>query len=508
MKFLLRLLPAVLIFILTLGCSPNPPLTPSPTVEISPPLTETLLPESPDTFRTPTLSPDPNLALTLTPPATEETAKPPILVIITPDGLWKIWSNGIGLYKVSDDHIIAPQNTSAMPAPGGTYAAYITGDSRLRDLTLKIIHVERGLVYSIPLALPEYAIQQDAVQGDPDVEAARAVVERTSFAWSPNGSQLAFLGMREGPSSDVYTFSMVDFWVFTEEQANRGVQTIRWTDGPSQGISPTWSPDGRYILHAGVNTLGTGAGYDMAGVWAVDTQTGEVLDVYKPENSGAEIFVGWQDEDTFLVHSWTPVCGNERLRMVDILTGKTRMIWEGAFNGVAFTRVEGNGALLVSVDQYSAECKTRAGPGLFLLFGPEYIGMSTMVSEEAFLPVWSPEGRMFFARTAENVYGIELNDDVIIIRPLDAPFPGLPSVSDWWAARLVWASQAGVWVGALDAPPVQIFSSPASLPMISPNGKTVFFIAEEGLFVAHAPDFTPQLVGEGLLGTGAFWVKP
>ncbi|GAB4578298.1 MAG: hypothetical protein Fur0022_10330 [Anaerolineales bacterium] len=482
---------------------PDVLIVPSLTPE-SPPEIPTLLPTpSAQGEATPTNFPTPEISPTPTTEVSSSYTTGPWLVIITPDGAWVVSAEDSTLARVVDVPILAPQDTFAMPAPHGGFAAFITGNSRLQDLTLHILTLPRNLTRTIPLTLPEYAVQADALPGDPALEAARALVELTSLAWAPDGSRLAFMGMREGPTSDLYTFSMDEFWTAMPEDDAEGL--IRWTDGPSQGILPNWSPDGRYILHAGVNTLGTGAGYDMAGVWVVDTLTGEVQEVYTPAD-GAEIFVGWQDEDTFLVHSWSPVCGNENLRAVDIPSGEIRMIWDGAFNGVAFTREEGQGALLISVDQYLADCSPNLGPGLFLLFGPEYLGLDTIVSEEAFLPVWDAQARLFFARTADKVYAIEMDEDVIVIRPLMAPEPALPSASA--DGKLAWALRSGIWVGSLNTETVQIFASPASLPIWSPDGQTLFFVAEEGLYAAHAPEFVPQLIGEGLLGTGAFWVQP
>ncbi|HNB52534.1 MAG TPA: hypothetical protein PK530_11350, partial [Anaerolineales bacterium] len=421
----------------------------------------------------------------------------PWLVIITPDGAWVVNADGSGLARVIDLPILAPQDTFAMPAPRGGFAAFITGDSRMRDLTLHILALPRNLARTIPLVAPDYAVQADALPGDPDLEAARALVELTSLAWSPDGSQLAFMGMREGPSSDLYTFSMAEFWAVTPEDGEEGF--TRWTDGPSQGILPTWSPDGRYIVHAGVNTLGTGAGYDMAGVWAVDTQTGEVLDLYEP-NDGAEIFVGWLDAQTFLVYSWTPVCGNENLRTFNIETGEVHSLWEGAFNGVAFD--PGSGGVLITSEQFLADCMPggQAGAGYLPGGGPASLWLT---DQDAFIPVWDTSGQVFLFRTPDQVFATWPDG---FSSSVPAPGMALPSVSV--DGKFLWTVQSGVWVNTVDTEPVQVFPRPASLPVWSPDGQTLFFMAEEGLFAAHAPDFAPQLVGEGIFGTGAFWVRP
>ncbi|NUM43232.1 MAG: PD40 domain-containing protein [Anaerolineales bacterium] len=501
--FLLPLFLALACTTFTPNTSPTPSDATSP-LPVVDPSEETLPPTSTEPApATPPLGTPPAASLTetaapaSTPLPTTSSVLGPWLVIITPDGAWVLNADGTGIARVVSAPILAPQNTFAMPAPRGGFAAFITGDSRLRDLTLHILTLPRNLTRTIPLVAPDYAVQTDTLPGDPELEAARALVELTSLAWSPDGNLLAFMGMREGPTSDLYTFAMDEFWAVTPEDGEEGF--TRWTDGPSQGILPSWSPDGRYILHAGVNTLGTGAGYDMAGVWAADTQTGEVLDLYAP-NDGAEIFVGWLDAQTFLVHSWSPVCGNENLRAFDIETGEVRVLWEGAFNGVAFD--PGSSGVLITSEQFLADCMPGGQAGAVYLpaGGPASL---MLTDQDAFIPVWDATGQVFFFRTSDQVFAAWPNGFANVV-----PAPGMSLPSASVDGKFVWALPSGVWVGAADKEPRQIFSRPASLPVWSPDGQYLFFVAEEGLFVAHAPDFVPELVGEGVFGTGAFWVRP
>lgn len=70
-----------------------------------------------------------------------------------------------------------------------------------------------------------------------------------------------------------------------------------------------------------------------------------------------------------------------------------------------------------------------------------------------------------------------------------------------------WASPiSGVWITNLDQPPRQIHASPAFVPAWSANADYLFFFAEEGMYVAHAPEFIPELSGEGLVSGGVFWL--
>ncbi|HKZ24582.1 MAG TPA: hypothetical protein VJ398_02195, partial [Acidimicrobiia bacterium] len=83
----------------------------------------------------------------------------------------------------------------------------------------------------------------------------RTIVDVSSMAWSPDGRQLAFMGLMEGPTADLYLYSLED-------------GQIRWlSSGPAHAIRPSWSPDGDYIVHHGVLGMGTGAGFSVTGAW-------------------------------------------------------------------------------------------------------------------------------------------------------------------------------------------------------------------------------------------------
>ena len=90
---------------------------------------------------------------------------------------------------------------------------------------------------------------------------------------------------------------------------------------------------------------------------------------------------------------------------------------------------------------------------------------------------------------------------------LPAPEPTLPEAND--SGVLVWASgQSGIWLAGLAESQRQVFDQPAFTPAWSLEGETLYFFAEEGLYLALAPAFEPVLIGEGLISGGAFWLRP
>jgi Tol biopolymer transport system component len=81
----------------------------------------------------------------------------------------------------------------------------------------------------------------------------------TAPAWSPDGTQIAFISARSGN------------WELYLTQAATGEQT-RLTDQPSADVAPTWSPDGRQLAFLS----------NRGGAWALhllDLKSGQVQKV-------------------------------------------------------------------------------------------------------------------------------------------------------------------------------------------------------------------------------------
>jgi Tol biopolymer transport system component len=253
------------------------------------------------------------------------------------DALWAADIYGAGFTQLNSGRIIIPRDLEAAASPKGGRLAFITaGDFQLRGLSLNLLTLPDGEVKILtPLSSPETEPPPDADPALRPPEPLVAIAEEVSLAWSPDGRQLAFTAAFEGPTSDLYLYSLDDESI------------TRLTDGPSQAIRPIWSPDGKNILHFGVETLGSGAGYTMSGVWAVEVDGGEVTSLYDPSESSDEIVVGWISDDTFVVYSQNVGLGQAmNLRTVNVETGDSRALWSGALNEAALE--PNTGALLAA----------------------------------------------------------------------------------------------------------------------------------------------------------------
>lgn len=225
--------------------------------------------------------------------------------------------------------------------------ALLTGDMLQSQFTLEIHDLTNPgaplttLNITAGLTLSEATLEP----GDPAFEALRAL-EVSPPVWSPNGDALAFMGIIDGPSSDLYTWD-----------ADTG-NLARLTDGAAQGVEPHWSTEGTYIWHFAVDSLGTGAGYAMSGVYAARADNTQVTDLGLQPNWSAVEYIAWVDDQTVLTNGWNAACGPRDIRKIDAATGRPIILWSGSFYTAIYNPAERR--LEVTVDSLTAECD----PGL------------------------------------------------------------------------------------------------------------------------------------------------
>ena len=230
-------------------------------------------------------------------------------------------------------------------APDGRHWAYLSGavsgpdalaqgKELQRDLTLHIVSTLDGTtVITVPLLPSNFPnnISLNAValvQRDPsltefdDLAEAVWLAFKSSlglFAWSLDGTQLAFSAATDGPSTDLYLYDLA---------TNR---VTRLTDGIEQIEGIRWSPDGTWIWHS---TISYGYcqvcdGHHYAA--AADGSTVVTLpgnDIYR--------FLGWVDDGSYLVTDQANGPGTFALQRVEIATGISEMLWDGVHEGYVY----------------------------------------------------------------------------------------------------------------------------------------------------------------------------
>jgi hypothetical protein len=351
--------------------TPTPTITPTPTDTPTP--SPTVRPTSTRiTFNTYTPRPTHTPYPTLTPRLKSPTPTPPSASgLLQPNGPWLLSKDESNLYriqvqqtdKINNEPVLAPYNLTDMIAPSGGRIAFITSSdpNQMRGLKLIIYDVARMKVENV-IAITSTKTEPgpNALPGDPAVEAIRAITVAPGLAWSPNGRQLAFIGVIDGPSSDLYLYS-----VDTQK-------VTRLSDGPSQAFGPSWSPDGKYITQFGASSFGTGAGFSMLGAWATRADNSGSIELYQPKSNG-EVGLGWANANTYLVYSFNAMCGHHNLRAIEIQPLKVTTLFAGCFNDIDFDSTYGNVIFGITQGQTDicscASAKTDAGLYMISLNG-------------------------------------------------------------------------------------------------------------------------------------------
>ncbi|MDH3945005.1 MAG: hypothetical protein OEV06_13005, partial [Anaerolineae bacterium] len=373
-------------------------------------------------------------------------------------------------------------------APSGGHLAYITGEDDFHALELHIYAFHTGDSRLIARLVPP---ELEPTAGE-RVSAIEAITFSQALAWSPDGSQLAFIGAMDGPSADLYLYSL-----------NHDSIT-RLTSGDSQLHRLSWSPDGRYLLHFGVHSFGTGAGYAMAGAWAAAADGSGAIDLFEPAG-GDEVIDGWWDARTAVIHSWDAGCGEVRLRAIDILTGEQSPLWDDYFGQVSVD--PGSGSVLFAVPSRIADCNPGRQQGLFFI--TKGGGPVRILEDDAHRIIWSPQAQLFFARTEFGVVAVSTLGDWVQLETLTGNFPAAnPSDKSlaWYGAEGLWLSPLQV---TLDGPqPQKVFDEAVKFASWDPGGEYLFFITDDSAFVLRRSDLQIFLMSAEIEALQGDWLLP
>ncbi len=400
-------------------------------------------------------------------------AEGPWLLIEADQGLWAVNGDGSGLTRLTDVDYWHADIRDAIQ-PGGREIAFISpGDYSFHHMALNLLSLPEGKVVKVTdLTSAQTEAHADSAPGDPGFEALRAIGEQRSLAWSPDGSKLAFIGLMDGPSADLYLLD------------DKTLDIKRLSSDPAQDFWPSWSPDGRHLIYLGAKSFGTGAGMTTLGVWDINDHAHSPVLLYRPTGSG-ELIAGWLNDTTVLMASSNMDCGPDKLRLYDVVSERETMLNEGCFTSAAATGFRS--AAIFSNDS-----------GIYLLTDEARAPVRVSTEKGAFISPWGPDDyvfKVYFSDSRVATFGPGTYDDQV--SPVTEP----PSsrlafdVQDVAMYGAIWGwtslneNQPGAWITGPGLEIGRIFDSPARLPAWSPNNNLLFFAPLEGGYDLYLTTF-------------------
>jgi hypothetical protein len=411
--------------------------------------------------QTPTVVPQQPVTPTDTPQAGPVSPSGSWLLVATDGGLWRTNPDGSNQTQIWQGDFWQADLTRAIQA-GGNQVVLLTSDAdRYHHLALNLLSLPDGQVQKITdLTTSQTEPGPDAMPGDTSIEAVRAIADITSFAWSPDGTKLAFIGVLDGPTAEVYLYDI-------------GTKMItRVSTDDAQDFWPSWSPDGQHILFFGADGFGTGAGYAMKGVWSANGDGSNVTWLYETSDSGEEL-VGWRDNQTAVLDSWNPMCGSGNLRLYNIVTTAETVLQSDCFNSAAAGSWNGTDPSPVMFS---------TNDGLYFLAGNSS-QIQKISDKPAGLVRWDIPGYMFVVRFEDGSMSTYYSGDAT--QTYDAPFTNSSGIVNVTMYGLIWAwtdtgdDLEGTWITGPGIEIGQVFTGPAYSPLWDLHNNLLFFSGSE-----------------------------
>jgi len=382
----------------------------------------------------------------------------PWLLVETDQGLWAANPDGSGLTQLTNVDYWHGDLQYAVQ-PGGSQVVFISpGTYDFHNMALNLLRLPDGKVTKLAnLTSAQTEAYADSSPGDPGFEALRAVGEQRSYAWSPDGTRLAFSGVMDGPSAEVYLYD------------GTAQNIVRVSHDDAQDFWPSWSPDGQHLLFLGAQGFGTGAGMVMAGVWVAAGDGNNATLLYPTDSSGEEI-VGWLDNNTAILDTWGVVCGPANLRTYNVVNMQQTILSQDCITGA-------------SADLRGGTAMFSNDSGLYMLTADN--PAPALVSQEADAQIdpWGADDYVFTVRFPNGgiaTYG-NTSDMDHQVSPVNVPSGelGVAMYGLIWGWTSQDDSQPGAWITGPGLNIGQIYTGKARLPVWDAHNNLIFFAQED-----------------------------
>jgi hypothetical protein len=422
------------------------------------------------------------------------------ILVVTSSGIWAVNDQTHETVQISFDQVDSSWDLNKGLSPDKKFFAFITGfgGASVNPMLVVLDIEKKAPIIQLDLTGPIIQPGMNDTHGDPAFEAFGAIQYTDSFSWSPDGTRLAFIAARDGDSADVYLFTTMDSSI------------SRLSDEAGHATALHWSPDGQLLQYVSVNTFGTGAGFDMEGLWVYNF-TGKEAQLLESLESNGEEFLAWEDNSRFWINSSSLTCGGAfNLRIVDAISSGQQVIVDQGFTAAAYDPENKFGMLSVAYEYDNCGSSEPLDEGL-MIFGESVpvlgadgpvageIGFKKFEQMIAYGVGFIPAGNLFILYGDGGLQTIyykgQYGYNSLEILPEVSGFVPYPALTgDFWA----WASRnkTGLWVTENNSNPVELSASFSGVPLWDQDGQILYFFENKNLYSARAPQFTAESLVE------------
>lgn len=428
-------------------------------------------PDNPSQPISPEITPtDPSQQVPIESPSTEQSrnVSGPWLLIESSQGLWAANPDGSGLQQLTTVNYWRGELRQAIQ-PAGNHVVFVTpGNYNFEHMALNLLSLPDGQITKITdLTSPSTEAYADSGPGDSGFEALRAIGESISYAWSPDGTQLAFSGAMDGPSADIYLYNIQSDTI------------TRVSQDPAQDFAPSWSPDGNHLLYLAAESFGTGAGWAMSGVWTANSTGGNATQLFSSDSGGEEV-EGWLNNTTVLLAAWDQPCGLQNLRLINLDTNQTTVLNSDCFNSAAADGEFGT-ALFSNMN------------GIYMLTNDDLTPVQVDSAGDATIEHRYPEDQVYTVRFTSG--GIATFGSISLIDHQVSPVQATSREMDVASYGAIWgwtsrdANYPGAWITGPGVDIGRIYDDPAILPIWSEDNNLLFFAIEDSGYTLYLTTF-------------------
>ena len=420
-------------------------------------------------------------------PTSTPTSLPPTPTIAE-DGPWLVFPNQActGFYAHDADSgtliplnlppALDPLDLASGISPNGKHLLVRAGElEALTDLGFYLIEDPWQPAEKITPLLSEQLIADIlAEKGKQPKMALQAVLQPNPVSWTANSRQAAIPLALEDLSSDLYLYTpQTDSFKRLSERFQ-------------QEFAPYWAPGQNWLVFQEVNSYATPDNWEISlvGAWKMPKQD-ELRYLIVPKATGYwEHYVGWLTPEELVSYTATETGGTD-LHLSNLSTGKSVVLFYGAFDAVALDPT--HGSIAVSVSAADGKSGGRK-PGIYFSKSGGLLFALLMEGEYEHLE-FAPQVGNFVATGKSGVF--QFNGSGILARLNDDQRLSFSPDGKWaigWGtngARLYYAD--GMLLQSLTEQPV-------SAVVWQKDGQGIYLLEHDGLYQLRFPLLQHKLV--------------